>query len=194
MATSLAAATKFTSTWKAPEASSITLAGQKVAALVIDKDESLRIAGEEGLARELSDRGLQGVPSYRMVPKEELRDVDKARGWFERSGVQGVVALRVVSDDKRKSWSPSVWASPYYTSFWGYYGYGWGALYDPGYVRIDRVVALETLIYSVPQDKLLWAGVSQTDNPKDAASVIGDVVKAAVRELQNQGLARNVKK
>ena len=56
----------------------MTLAGQKVAALVIDKDESLRVAGEEGLARELSDRGLQGVASYRFVPKEELRDVDKA--------------------------------------------------------------------------------------------------------------------
>ena len=154
MASSLAAATKFTSTWKAPEASGVSFAGQKVAALVIDK----------------------------------------ARGWYERSGVQGVVALRVVSDDKRKTWTPSVWAAPYYTSFWGYYGYGWGALYDPGYVRVDRVVALETLIYSVPKDKLLWAGVSQTDNPKNAASVIAEVVRAAVRELQKQGLARNVKK
>lgn len=194
VAATLAAATKFKSTWKSPEAGAVTLAGQKVAALVIDKDESLRVAGEEGLARELTERGLQGVASYRIVPKEELRDVDKARGWYERSGVQGVVALRVVSDDKRKTWSPSVWATPYYTSFWGYYGYGWGSLYDPGYVRVDRVVALETLIYSVPKDKLLWAGVSETDNPKDAASVIADVVKAAVRELQKQGLARNIKK
>src|SRR5688500_20306670 len=87
--TSLAAKTKFQSVWKAPDAATVSFAGLKVAALVIDKDDSLRVAGEEALVRELTARGMQGVASYRMVPKEELQSADRARGWFEKAGGRG---------------------------------------------------------------------------------------------------------
>jgi hypothetical protein len=183
------AKTKFNSVWKGPDAAGITFAGKKVAALVIDKDESLRVSGEEALVRELTARGIQGVASYRIVPREELQKADRARVWYEQAGVEGVVALRVVNDEKRRTWEPSSWSTPYYNSFWGYYGYSWGAVYDPGYVRDDRIVSLETLIFSVPKNSLLWAGMSETQNPKDGAAVVAEVVKQAVKEMKEQGLA-----
>jgi hypothetical protein len=184
------AKTKFSSVWKSPEAATARLAGQKVAALIIDSDESLRVAGEEALARELTERGMQGVPSYRFVPKEELKSADQARGWYEKAGVQAVVALRVVSDEKKLQYQPSTWTSGYYSSLWGYYGYGWGVVYDPGYKRIDRYVSLETLIFSVPKNALLWAGLSETENPQEPARVIEEVVREAVNEMRKQGLAK----
>lgn len=183
------AGTKFTSTWKAPEATGVSFAGQKVVALVISGDESLRISGEEGLARELTGRGLQGVAAYRLIPKEELTDAGKARGWFERSQVAGVVAMRPVSADKERTYVPGTWASPYYSSLWGYYGYGWGALYDPGYVREDTKVIIETLIYRVSDGALLWAGLSESTNPKSTARLLKDLVEEAVKEMRKQGLA-----
>lgn len=186
----LVAKTKFNSVWKSPEAAGTRLAGQKVAALIIDPDESLRVSGEEALARELTERGMQGVPSYRFVPKEELKSAEQAKGWFERAGVQAVVALRVVSDDTKLTYTPATWTSTYYSSLWGYYGYGWGVMYDPGYKRIDRYVSLETLIFSVPKNQLLWAGVSETENPKAPAKVIEEVVREAVSEMRKQGLVR----
>ena len=152
--------------WKSPDAAGTVFGGKKVAALIIDKDESLRISGEEALVRELTARGMQGVASYSIVPREELQNADKARVWYEQAGVEGVVAFRLVSDEKRRTWQPSSWSSPYYGSFWGYYGYGWGSVYNPGYVRDDRVISLETLIFSVPKNVLLWAGMSETENPK----------------------------
>lgn len=182
-------ATKFTSTWKAPEAAQVRFTGKKVAVLVISKDENLRVSGEEGLARELATRGVQPVAAYRLVPKEELQDPDKARGWFERAGVEGVVAVRPVGVDKKTTYVPSTWTTPYYSSFWGYYGYGWGAVYDPGYVRKDTILVMEVLIFSVPMNKLLWAGVSETTNPKDAARLLTDLVAATAKEMQKQGLA-----
>jgi hypothetical protein len=186
----LLAKTKFNAVWKSPEAAGVSFAGQKVAALIIDTDESLRVAGEEALARELSERGMQGVASYRFVPKEELRNAEQARVWYEKAGVQAVVALRVVSDEKKLTYTPATWTTTYYSSLWGYYGYGWGAMYDPGYKRIDRYVSLETLIFSVPKNKLMWAGVSETENPKEPAKVIEEVVREAVSEMRKQGLVK----
>jgi hypothetical protein len=188
-AVSTSAKTKFESVWKSPDAATISFAGAKVAALVIDQDDSLRVAGEEALVRELSARGMQGVASYRMVPKEELLDADRARPWYEKAGVQGVVALRVVNDDRRKTYMPSTWTSTYYSSLWGYYSYGWGVTFTPGYRRDERILSLETLEFSVTKNALVWAGLSVTENPKDGAKVVAEVVKEAVSEMRKQGLA-----
>jgi hypothetical protein len=190
-AAALSAGPKFLSTWKAPGAAGITFAGKKVAALVISNDDSLRMSGEEALVRELVARGMQGVAAYRIVPREELQSADRARGWFERSAVEGVVALRPVSSEKRHTYtSPTVWANPYYGSLWGYYGYGWGAVYIPGSEREDTIVVVETLIYSVPRNELVWAGASETKNPKTLQRFIADLAKETAEQLKKQGLAK----
>jgi hypothetical protein len=191
LSAALLAGPKFVSTWKAPEAAGTSFAGRKVAALIISDDQNLRVSGEEALVRELAGVGVpQGIASYRIVPREELRDPEKARGWYEKSGAEGVVAMRLVKADKRTTWSPSTWSTPYYSTLWGYYGYGWGAVYDPGVTRTDTVAVVETLIFSVPQNKLLWAGVTETTNPKDASRIIKDIVTATVKEMTKEGLIR----
>ena len=190
----LGAAPKFTSVWKTPAAREVTFAGKKVAALVFTQDDSLRVAGEEGLARELSSRGMQGVATYRIAPKEVLADANQAKGWFERAGVEGVVAMRPVSSEKVATYTPDTWVNPYYGTLWGYYGYGWGSVYIPGSLREDTVVVVETTIYSVPRDTLLWAAVTETKNPKQLGKFIQDVVTASVKELHKQGLARQIAK
>jgi hypothetical protein len=84
--------------------------------------------------------------------------------------------------------------NPYYSTLWGYYGYGWGSLYIPGSVEQDTIVVVETTIYSVPRNKLLWAAVSETKNPKDLQRFVQDLVKESVKALHEQGLARNLPK
>ena len=188
----IAAGPKFVSTWKAPDASGVSFAGKKVAALIMSDDLNLRMSGEEALVRELATVGAPGgVASYRIVPREELRDPDKAKGWYERAGAEGVVAMRLVDSDKRQVWTPSMWVTTNYSSLWGYYGYGWNAVYAAGgSTTVERTVVIENLIFSVPLNKLLWAGVTETTNPKDAASAIKDIVAACVKEMTKEGLIR----
>jgi hypothetical protein len=186
---SLVAKTTFSSVWKAPNAASVTFKGKKVAALVIDGDMSLRVSGEEALVRELNALGIESVAAYRLAPKEELQSADRAKGWFERAQVAGVVAFRAINDDRRRTYQPATWTTTYYQSFWGYYGNSWSAVYEPGYVRNERFVSLETVIFDVPGNALVWAGMSTTENPKTGHAVVTEVVKQAVKEMQKQGLA-----
>ena len=184
------AAVKFTSTFKSPDAGQVSFAGKKVAALVISKDDSLRVAGEESLVRELSARGMQAVATYRIAPKEELQRAETARRWFEQAGVEGVVAVRPISSGKRQTYTPGTWVNPNYSTFWGFYDYGWNSMYLPGTAEQVTVVVVETTIYSVPRNQLLWAAVSETTNPKQLQSFVEDLVKQSVKEMQKQGLAR----
>ncbi len=192
--TVLSAAPKFTSAWRSPDAAGVSFAGKKVAALVITQDDSLRVAGEEALANELSARGLQSVATYRIAPKEELQKADRAKVWFEKAHVEGVVAMRPVSADKRLTYNPGIWVGSSYSTLWGYYGYGWDSMYVPGTIDRDTIVVVETTIYSVPRNQLLWAAVSESKNPKTLQSFVEDLVKESVKELQKQGLARSLPK
>jgi hypothetical protein len=182
-------AAKFKSTWKAPDAVAGSFAGKKVAAFVIVKDDALRMSAEESLVRQLEALGVQGEASYRLAPREVMQDKDKAKAWFERIGVAGVVALRVVSADKVTTYTPSMWTTSYYGSWWGYYGNTWSAMWSPGSVDTNTVLTVETLIFNVPSDKLLWAAVSESTNPKNVDAFMKDLVTQAVKEMKKQGLA-----
>jgi hypothetical protein len=52
------------------------------------------------------------VAAYRIAPKEELQSADTAKGWFEKANVDGVAAVRPVSNVKRTTYSPGNWISP----------------------------------------------------------------------------------
>ena len=189
----LSADVKFSSAWRSSEAGTVSFAGKKVAALIISADDSLRVPGEEALARELATRGMQSVATYRIAPKEELQSADRARSWFEKASIEGVIALRPVRKDNRTSYNAAMWMTPYYHSFWDYYGYGWGNTYTFGSVDRDAVVVVETTIYSVSRNMLLWAAVTETKNPGELQRVIADLVKGSVKEMQKQGLAKGLK-
>lgn len=181
-------AAKFKSTWKAPGAGPLNFAGKKVAALVITDDQNLEISAEEALTRELTARGVGAVAAYRLIPREELRDKDKARGWFTRAGVQGVVVMRLVSSEKEITYTPDMWATPYYGSLWGYYGYGWSSVYITGSAREDTVLTIETLVFNVPKDMLIWAGASESTNPKGLQQLVKDLVSESIKEMIKAGL------
>ena len=179
---------KFKSTWKAPDVDRLNFAGKKVAAVVIGGDQNLQVSAEEELARLLTTRGAQGVASYRLMPREEMGDKEKVRAWFERAGVAGVVIMRIVSADKEITYSPDVWLTTTYANPWDYYAYGWGTAIGGINRREDMVVTIETLLFDLEKNKLVWAGVSEKTNPKGEQKVVKELAEAIVSELRKEGL------
>ncbi len=183
-------ATRFSSTWVDPAAGPTDWDGQKVVAFVLSTRDSIRLGAEESLARELTSRGAQGVAGHTLVPRDVTEDQDRVRELLSSAGVVGAVVMRVVSQTQQISSSPgTVWyTGSYYPSFYGYWGYGWNAMYQPGQIRSDTIVSIETLLYSVEEDKLLWAGLSKTTNPENIPKFINQLVGAAGKEIRKTGL------
>lgn len=184
------ASTKFKSTWKAPDAGTLSFKGKKVLALCITPREDSRKGAEGALAYELNARGVAGVPAYTVIPAAEIKDKEAVKARIQAAGFAGAVVMRAVGGQQEIGSSPAAYWGGYYESFSGYYGYGWGAVADPGYVRIDTFVSVETLIYDVQRDKLVWAAISESKNPQSAETLVRDLAAVAAQELKKQGLAR----
>jgi hypothetical protein len=180
------ATTSLQSTWKNPSAAPLNLKGKKVVALVVVDEEALRYAAEDQAAREITVHGGMGIPAYRLLPQAEIRNKEKARALFEKEGIEGVVVLRPVA--KEKALSGSFTGSPYAGSFWGPGFWGGGAGWGSGYLRTDLILVVETLVYSLEQNQLVWASQSQTMNPTEIGSFIRDLGKTIGTEMEKQGL------
>jgi len=180
--------TTFTSTWKAPDAQQVNPMGKKIAALVISGDQKRQRDAEVYLANDLTIRGARGVTAHTLIGFGHP-DLNYARARFKEAGVEGVVVMRVVGHDQRTIVDPGGFSGEAYTSFGSYYSSaGVAVSYSTGSVQTETEVTVETLIYSLSQDKLLWAGTSHTSNPDGIQGLIIEVADAVSNQLVKQGL------
>jgi hypothetical protein len=181
--------TTFESTWRSPEARPLRLTGKKVVAVFVGRNGTRRRRAEDAMVREIQARGAQAVPSYTVLTEEQAKDPEASKAKLEQLGFAGAVVMRVVGTETELTYEPGIWTRPYYRHFWGgYWAWGWGRVWEPGYLRADKVVRVETLVYSLEQDQLVWAGVSRTMNPDRIDDLIADLAKAVTSQMEKDGL------
>jgi len=99
--------------------------------------------------------------------------------------------MRIVGYEKetrRQTVTTTTYTQTYYSTFWGYWNQTWSTVYEIGSRKSPRRVAIETLIYSVEQDQLIWAAESETTDPKDVRAFAEQLVDAIGEEMRKAGL------
>jgi len=178
------ASTDFKSTWKDPEAGPVELQGKRMAAFAVTKNQSMARAAEDAMAGALAKQGVQAIPGYQLAPGG-YTDTAVLKEKLKAANVDAAVVMRVVGRRQEVDYVPT---GPTYGSFYGYWDYGWGAVGSPGYLTTDEIVSVETLVYSVPDNKLIWAGVSETFDPGKVDKVTKEIMNKATKEMKKDGL------
>jgi hypothetical protein len=182
--------TTLTSTWKSPDAPATNLAGQSVATVFITGNESQRRSGENALASDLSAQGARAFATFLLLPTESRFDAETAQARLQKAGATAVVTMRVIGQEQRITYRPGWVGTGPYRGFGPYWGMGWGTVYQPGSVRTDTLLSVETLVYSLPAggtSQLLWASSSRTTNPNGVDALVRSVSRATAREMARQG-------
>ena len=158
---------------------------KKVLVVVVSTNELIRSSAEDEVVSQITR--TNAVPSYKLFLASDLNEKERVKAKVTEEGFDGAVVMRLVDKTQQLTWSPGAYPADYY-SFYGYWGRGWGAPYSPGTLRVDTILRIETNIYSVTQNRLLWSGLSETFNPNDHATLIKEVAGAVARELRKEGL------
>jgi hypothetical protein len=61
-------------------------------------------------------------------------------------------------------------------------------MYDPGYMTVKTIVTVETLVYSLKQNKLIWVGTSETTDPEEIKSFVCELTKSAAVWMRKDGV------
>ncbi len=180
----------FTSVWQKPGAASLDLSESKVAVVYMGRDAPRRIDIEQQVARELGQRGIPAVAAEPLAPPETFSDVRAMTARFRDAGVGAVLIFRVLDH------APAATPPPYdrfppplgYLQLSQLWGYGWGRVFEPGYLKFSTLVTVETLLYSVPRDDLLWAGRSSAVLRSEIPQTVHELALSASSDMAARGL------
>jgi hypothetical protein len=176
-----ACATRFVNTWKSPEWTGPPLRNLLVVGNA--PDGVARRAYEDAMGAELAKIGVRAEPSYRVLPGESLEREAVARA-VVAGGHDGLVTARLVGVDQRATY---VAGGPTYGPYVGWRA--WGGFYEPGYVKVDQIARIETQVWALAgQGTMIWAGVSETVNPREIPNLAKSLAAATVGQLEKAGI------
>jgi hypothetical protein len=168
------ATTEMTSTWTDPTARGSSMA--RIAVIALSKDPGLRRMAEDTAASQM--RGAQAVPSYQVLGDADLRNREVVKAKLLAQGFQGVLVMRMAGVTEQVT----AVGGPYGT-FDGYYDWAGSAVYAPGYLETDTIVHVVSNLYSLPENKLIWSGVSRSFDPGSTKALMNDVSQTVAKSL-----------
>src|SRR6478672_1302422 len=158
------ASTSIVSEWKDPSASKMHF--NRVLVVAPSHDPAVRHSAEDELVRRIGAE--RASASYAMLRDDELADRMRLKQRAMEMGFDGLVVFRIARVDQEANWVPGTYWGPYYAIG------GWPA-YDPGYIQTNTVVNVETDIYNVTDDRLIWASRSKTYDPSSIRKLVDEV-------------------
>jgi hypothetical protein len=186
-----ASTSTYTTTMKSPDATPLGFRNQKVVAAVVVKDEARRRLAEDRLSQQIAARGAQGRTMYSLLPGATAGDEQAIRAALEAEGVKGLIVMQPIYVDRDVRVTPA-YEGGTSASFWGSsYGSGFAVSYSsPREAQVSEktVVYVETTVYSLEQNKLVWAGRSRSTDPDTVTELIEELAAATAAELQKEGL------
>lgn len=179
--------TKITSNWKEPD-KKITLEKlKKVLVVAFFKTETNSRKAEDQMAGYLKGKGVVAYnyldDNISATNEELIRDKIKADGF------DGAVTMRLVDMEKTETYIPgniSTYPS-YYHTFGGYYYRNWSFNRTPDYYSTTRTYTVETNVFSIKEDKIIWTGVTQTTDPSGVNRLTEEVAKVVYKKMMKEG-------
>lgn len=175
--------TKIEKSWMEPGASVSPAASNKTLVVAMVKDETSRRVIEDQLAKRI---GGGAVSSYTIMPtgSEDALKQKVTEGNFTH-----ILLMRLADIEKETSYVPGT-TTGYYGGYGRYYGYGYGMYSTPGYYTTDKNYFVETTVYSVSPDKLLWTGTTKSVNPSKIEKAVNEIADAVTEKMKKDGFIK----
>ena len=171
--------TKITSSWREPDKAVVVSTLNKVLVVALFKDETSRHKAEDQMASYLNGKG---IVSYNYLDNNfDPKNEDVLREKIKKDGFDGAVTMRLVDIDKEKIYTPgNTSLYPSYYRSWSYYS-------SPGYYSTSKTYTIETNVYSIKEDKIIWSGLTATTDPDGVKKMTEEVAKVVYKKMIGEG-------
>lgn len=178
--------TRITGTWKNPDAGNRNY--DKVVVAALTDNVRAREKVESDMQAQLQQHGITATKSINLFPPTMMSKdgpdlnllMEKIRG----ADYDAIMTIALLDEDTETRYVPGSYGyTPvtrfgWYGRFRGYYTYWYPTLYDPGYYTEDKVYFLETNLYDVKSENLVWSAQSQSYSPaslRKASEVLAEI-------------------
>jgi len=160
----------------------------KTFVIALVKDETSRRIIEDILVQRLNKNA---EVSYTAISLAMLKNanVNALDDELRKGKFTHVLMMRLADIEKETSYVEGT-SSVYYGGYGRYYSYGAGFYSTPGYYTTDKNYFVETTIFSVNQDKLIWSSTSKTINPTNIDKTVNEIADVVAERMRKDGFLK----
>jgi len=157
--------------------------------IAITGNEDSRRSFERKFVSQLKAAGVEAISSEEAIPMPPDLEMKKeaiinAVNQFKNDAV---IITHLTGKEEKETFTRGGEADRgYYGSYHSRYKGSYAR--DPGYSSTSKTIRLETNLYDVKTEKLIWSGQSKTISKDSKDQVINDVIKVVINDLENNKL------
>jgi hypothetical protein len=183
--------TKIVSSWSQPKKEVRLINLKKVLVVALFNNETTRRRAEDQMVEYLKGKG---VVSYNYLDDNFNKNNEEAiQRLIKKDGFDAAITMRLIDVEKDKVYVPNNnqnMGPAYYRNFGGYYNRNYPFYSDRGYYANTKVYTVETIVFSILQDKIIWTGVTKSTNPDGVAKMTEEVANVVYKKMLKQGFLK----
>lgn len=172
--------------WREPSYQPI--AASKVVVIGVGENSRRVAIFEDIMGQKFASRKIDVIKGGAILPRDSMQ-IEEFKKLIHGTGAQLVIVTRLLGVENETSYVPgstSYVPAPSYYGMYGYYYSSYAVMSTPGYYTSYKVYRVESNVYDVAQEKLVWSGESHTTDPQnlqDGVDSFGNtLIDALLRE------------
>ena len=187
---SACANTKISQSWVDPDHKKVY---KDLLVIGVAESEQNRRAYESYFVEELKAIGVEAVASYKLIKSDQKIDRETVGKAIDGLGIDGVLITHLLAVDEETIYRPSMDYMPmygggYYGGMYSYYPHVNTYVHRPGYYTTHETYTLETNLYDVETEELVWSARTRTFSPESVDEVIVDLTRLLIADLKDKKL------
>ena len=159
---------------------------KKILVIGVSERPLMRNFFESEFVDQLKARGAEGIISNKIIPPEKMRDKDAVLSAIKGMGIDAVLVTRIVDKqyaDRFYGGGVDLVPTDYNVGWEGIYAQSFAAVPLPVYQYSADIVMLQTNVYDIRKERLIFSAISKTYIEGAKESVVKPFIEAMVKEL-----------
>jgi hypothetical protein len=167
--------------WKDPQFAAGPL--RNVLVIGVARNPATRRIFEDSFADRLRAQGTPATASHPLLPDEGAIPKERIRQAVAQSGADSVLVTRVLRVQRAVLVTPGRGAPDYVRDdFKGWYAQTWTS--SPPPVEEYDVLTIESTLWDMRQERVVWKGTSETTARANVASVTGELANLLIAQMK----------
>jgi hypothetical protein len=183
---------KMVRSWVDPQMNKESI--KKIFVIGVANEDALRKWYEDTCVGLLKDLKYDAVPGYTLVSDPDHADKNQVKAQLLQQGFTHVLVTRVVHREDVEQYHPPTYMTVGYGGYPGYYGgwypywsMGYSTVASPGYVTSQTVLSVESNLYEIASEKMMFTGLTQAYRSEDPQSTVNQYLHSLFYEMRSKG-------
>ncbi len=163
----------------------------KILVVGVSDNHSVRNLYEREMQQRLQKHGVVVMRSLDKMPKDAVIEREAFETYFKSEGIDAVLVSQVVDVENVGVYSEGYeYAQPpvALNSYYDYYTNAYYNVSEPGHFDYAKILKVESNLFDVSSEQLVWQCHSKSFNKENAEKVVGDLTKLLTKAMVEDGV------